>query len=160
MEARAVPLFLQACDRLAHLPDRPALEREGPRLDDSLVAEVDGAQAELAPERQQALARAQRGDVQAASLGEDAQLSEQARNRLVRPDRVPGDEQDAGLDAVAQERAPVGVEEVVLVAAELEVGKRVRTVPADELPGGAPRLAGREGARRRERTEDEVGAPE
>src|SRR5207302_1070118 len=160
VEARAVALLLEACHGLAHLADRPSLQREGTDLDDGLVAEVERVQAELTPEGQGPLAEAERRDVQAARLGEAAQLPEQPRDRLVRSDRITGDEEDARLDAVAEERLPVGAEEVVLVAAELEVGERVGAVPADELPGRVPRFAGRERARRRERAEHEVRAPE
>src|SRR5436309_1658968 len=108
------------------------------------VSEVERVQAQLTPERQGPLADAESRDVQAARFGEAAQLSEQLRDRLVRSDRITGDEEDARLDAVAEERLPVRAEEVVLVAPELEVGKRVGAVPADELPGRVPRLAGRE----------------
>src|SRR5205823_4562934 len=64
------------------------------------------------------------------------------------------------LEAVAEEGAAVGAEEVVLVAAELEVRERVGAVAADELAGIVTQLAGRKRPRRRKRPEDEVGAPE
>ena len=87
-------------------------------------------------------------------------LSSRSRpgNRLARADRVAGDEQDAGLDPVAEEGAPVGAEEVVLVAAELEVRERVGAVPADEPAGRAPQVDVREGAWRGERAEDAASA--
>ena len=97
----------------------------------------------------QPLSHADGGDVQAAGLGEDAELAEQARDGVVGADGVARDKQDARLDAVAEEGAAVGAEEVVLVPAELEIGERVGPVAADELPRRVSRLAGRERARRR-----------
>src|SRR5207253_5390095 len=48
--------------RLAHLADRPPLERELRWTHDRLVAEVHGVEAELAVERNERLARAECGD--------------------------------------------------------------------------------------------------
>ena len=158
-QRRPVALLLEARHGLPNLADRAACEREGAGVHDSLVAEVERAQAELLPQRPEALARAESGDPQAARLGEYAELSQQAWERLVGPDRVTGDQQDAGLDALAEEGAAVGAEEVVLVAAELEVGERVRPVPADELARGPAHFQGRKPAGSRERPEQEVRAP-
>ena len=48
-DAGAVAGLLQAGDRLAHLADRPALEREARRMHDRLVADVDRAQPDRVP---------------------------------------------------------------------------------------------------------------
>ena len=154
-----VALLLQARDRLPDLADRPALERERPGLDDRLVAQVHRPEPELLPERAHALARAERRDSQAARLGEEAELAQQRRNRLVGADGVARDEEHARLDAVAEEGPSVRAEQVVLVAAELEVGERVVAVPPHELSRRPAKLDSREHPRRGERPEEEIGTP-
>ena len=73
-------------------------------------------------------------------------------------DRVAGEQHHVPLDPVADERAPVGAEEVLRVAAELEERERVAAVRADELVGEARCSGGLAG--RRERPEGEVGERE
>src|SRR2546423_4388133 len=90
LQARAEALLLESRDRLAHLADRAAVERERPRLDHRLVAEVERAQAELAPQGPQPLAGADHGDSQTTCLRELAPLSQETPDRLVPPNRVAG----------------------------------------------------------------------
>src|SRR6185295_14671175 len=113
-------------------------ERELRCLDDGLVTQIHGAEPELLPLRPKPFPGTQGGDAKASCLGKKAQLAEQARNRVVGADGVAGDEQDAGLHSVPEERAPVGAEQIVLVAAELEVRERVGPVSADEASRGPP----------------------
>jgi hypothetical protein len=87
---------------------------------------------------------------------EAAGLAQEERQRAGVADRIAGEQHHVPLDPVADERAPVGGEEVLRVAAELEERERVAAVRADELVRQAPVLP-RRLARRRKRPEREVG---
>src|SRR5581483_4786825 len=102
---------------LAHLADRATLERERARVDERLVPEVERPEAGFPPEPEHALARAENAELEPVQLCEAADLADEIGERLVRPDRVAGDEQHAALDPVADERALVRREQVVRVAA-------------------------------------------
>ena len=61
-------------------------------------------------------------------LGERAGLAQEQRQRVGVADGIAGEQHHVPLDPVAGERAPVGAEEVLRVAAELEEGERVAAV--------------------------------
>ena len=65
----AVAGALEPVDRLAHLADRPALERERRRLDHRLVAVVEGMQAVRPVEREPVLRGAEDRDPPVALVG-------------------------------------------------------------------------------------------
>ena len=103
------------------------------------------------------LTHTDRGDAQTTALGKLGQSLEQLGNRLVGADGLSGNDDDAALDAVAEEGAMVGREEVVLVSPELEVGQRVGAVRSHQVAGESAQLRIRQIARCRKRSEDEVG---
>ena len=152
-----VSRLAETADGLADLADRAAFEREAVQLDDRLVAQVDRAQPELLVQRAQLLAGAERAELEAAGVGELADLLEQAGERVTRSDGVAREQQDPVLDRVGHERPPVLVEDVVAVGPQLEERERVGAVGTHEIGSG---LAGRRTRRRvrnRERPEDHVG---
>src|SRR5919204_6961046 len=60
-DADAVSGTFESADRLAHLANRPPLERETVRLHDCLVPDVEGAKPGLPVQGQQLLADSDRG---------------------------------------------------------------------------------------------------
>ena len=152
-----IAALLEPRDRLAHLPNRPAFEREAACLDDRFIADVEGAQPRLAPERNQAFTDTAGGELQPSPLGEVNGLGNESRQCRGRPDRVARDQHHAVLGPVGEEGAAGLVEQVLLVVAKLEEGECVRAVASDELPGDATGLGVRKAPRRGQRPEDEVG---
>jgi hypothetical protein len=92
-----IAALLEPRDRLAHLPNRPALEREAACLDDRFIADVEGAQPRLAPERNQAFADTAGGELQPSPLGEVNGLGNESRQCRGRPDGVARDQHHAVL---------------------------------------------------------------
>src|SRR5262249_35420930 len=82
--------------------------------------------------------------------------AEQAVDSVRIADRIARDHEDAVLDPVAGEGGSLLVEEVLLVAAELEERERVGAVPADEVSGLAAELGLGQVAGSGERAEEEV----
>ena len=119
--------------RLAHLADRTALEREAADVDDRLVPDVHRVEPEPLVQRAQALAGAERAELQAAVLSELPDLPEQPGDRVGRSHRVAGQQQHAVLDRVRDERPPVLAEDVMAVGAQLEERERVGAVRAHEV---------------------------
>ena len=141
-----VALFLQSRDRLPDLPDRrPSSEngpfRPPPRRPGTATAARVAPRAEAPPRRRRV--------PRFSPLVSANRLSSRSRAGIASSwaHRVAGDEQDAGLDAIAEECAPVWAEEIVLVAAELEVRERVVRRAGGRAP--AP-LAGRRDREARE----------
>ena len=156
VQRRRETRLVQAGHGLTHLADRPSLEREGARIDHRLVTEIHAVQPEACVDVQDLLAGADDGELQTAGAGERAQIREQLRKRRRRADRVAGNDQDAGLDAVADECGPLRVEEVVLVGTKLEERERILSVAANDLDGEPADLRHGQRPRRRERPEDDV----
>ena len=111
-----------------------ALEAEVPAVEDRLVAEVERMEAALAVHRRRVLADGEERRLPAllGAIGEE--LVEHLADVLGRPDRVRGDHRVTADVGVGDQRLPVGGEEVALVAAQREVGERVRAVGADDPP--------------------------
>ena len=158
LHREGVPRFLDPGHRLAHLADRPALEREPRRLDDGLVTEVEAPQPERLERGGGSRADRHRPRAGAREPGRMRRcLVEQRRQRGARADGITGTEHHPALDAIAEERRAVVGEEVLLVAAELEERERVVAVPAHELLDRMPHLGVGERTRRRQRPEHEPG---
>src|SRR5437764_6900795 len=156
-ERRRVAALLEPCHRLAHLAYRPTIQREAPSFDDRFVAQVERTQARLPPERNQRFADAARRQLRASPLGVRRRLRDEAGQGGGWPNRVARAEQDAVFDPVGEEGGAGLVEQVLLVAAELEERERVGAVAADEPPGEAPGLGIGKAPRRSERPEHEIG---
>ena len=160
-DARRVPGLAQARDRLAHLADRPALEREARGVHDRLVADVDRAQADRVPVGEVRARDAQRGDAPGVGVAVAREVGEQRRRGRRVADGIAGDERHAADRAVGEEGRALLVEEVRLVAPQREVGERVAAVALDEPPrvaavgdgcaDGASRAAAARARRRRRR---------
>jgi hypothetical protein len=109
-------------DRLPHLADRPAVEREGRDLEHRLVTVVEGVEPVRAVERRGSARSAEDGDAPVALACErDEPLDEPVnsaggRSGRPRPPRLPD-------DAVGEEGALVLAEEVRLVGAQREGGE-------------------------------------
>ena len=91
------------------------------------------------------------------TFGKADSLADDSGKRSALADRIARAEHHSVLDPVAEKRSPVSAEEVLLVAAEFEVRKRVASVGADEVDGGSSHLRIRKASRRGERPEDQVG---
>src|SRR6185312_7903229 len=92
--------------RLAHLPDRPALEREPAWVEHRLIAAREGTQAVPSVELEPALGGVQDDEAPAALAADRPEVGDQAGHLLGRADRVAGDERAAGHDAVGEEGVP------------------------------------------------------
>ena len=106
-------------------------------------------EAEPLVQRAQALAGAERAELEAAVVGELPDLPEQPGDCVGRADGIAGQQQHAVLDRVADERPPVLAEDVVAVGAQLEERERVGAVGAHEVgrrPGAPPGSASVRGA--------------
>ena len=139
---RPIPGLLQPRARLPHLADRAALERELSRQHDGLVADVERAQPDRVPARHPGAADAEHGDPPRMAMALGKELAQQVGNRVRLADRVARDERDAAGHAVGHERAPLGVEEVRLVAPQREVAQRVAPVALDDATGVGARALG------------------
>ena len=89
-------------------------------------------------------------------LGEVAGIPNQRGDRVRRADRVAGHEHHAVRDAVAQEGAPVGAEEVLHIEAKLEEGERVDPMCPDERERVLSVLPIRKLRRRAQGPEEEI----
>ena len=123
---------------LAHLPDRPALERERGRVDDRLVAVVERVQAVRSVRRERRFRGAEDRDAPAAFVRKRDEAAYERRRSLGRPDRVPGDDRHSTDDPVREERGLVLREEVRLVAAQHEGRQRICTPGGDQVVREAP----------------------
>src|SRR5205085_5450031 len=85
-DRRGEASLLEPGDRLAHLADRPPLQRELARLDHGLVADVERSHALVLPERKRALAGAEHRELESAGLRERAPVAGQFGHPLRRPD--------------------------------------------------------------------------
>src|SRR5581483_3622544 len=94
----------EAVHGLAHLADRAAVERERRRLDDGLVPVVERAEPEPAIDVETAFRDAEHGDAPPALVRELEERGEHAALARGRPDRVAGDDRDAALHPVREER--------------------------------------------------------
>ena len=101
-------------------------------LDHRLVAEVERAEAQRRVVVKRLVRDAGHGDAPALRVRYAPELRQQltALGRVA--DRVARDQCRAGDDAVGEERAAAGREEVALVPAQCEVGEAVRAVPLHE----------------------------
>ena len=133
---------LDPVDRLPDLADFAPFEREGRRVDDSLIAVVERVQPVHPVERESSLRDAEHRDppIAAVRVLDEARDERREPGRLA--DRVTRDDRDAADDTVGEKRLPLRVEEVRLVAPERERRERVDTEAADELldPGPLDRL--------------------
>ncbi len=130
--ARRVPGLVQARDRLAHLADRPALEREARRVHDGLVAHVDRAQADRVPVGEVRLGDAERRHAPGVGVAVAREVGQQGGRGRGVSDGIAGHERHAADGSVGEEARALLVEEVRLVAAQREVGQRVAPVALDE----------------------------
>src|SRR5205823_3954561 len=78
-DARVVARLLEPVHRLPHLADRSPLEREGPRVDDRLVAVVERMETVRGVERQAAFRRAEDRDPPVAAM----RMLDEAADQLV-----------------------------------------------------------------------------
>ena len=122
---------------MPNLPDRASFQVEPLRLDDRLVADVQRPQSGLLEQRAPLGADPERGEPERALLGEPHHDRDQALDGLALTDRIAGDDQHTALDPVAEKGRPLGVEQVVLVLAQLEERERVVAVLAHELGAAA-----------------------
>ena len=157
-DLRPVARLAQPCHRLPHFADRSPVEAEPVAVDDRLVAHVERAQAGLLEERAPLGADSERGEPQPVFARERDDDGEERLDAARLADRVARDHEHAVFDAVGDERGPLGIEEVVLVRAQLEERERVRSVLAHEPRGGAPELGVRQVPGSGERPEEEVRA--
>ena len=88
-DARQVPALAQPRDRLPHLADRPALEREARGMDDRLVADVDRAQADRMPVGEVRAGDAERGDAPGVGMAVAGEGGEQLGRRCGSPTGSP-----------------------------------------------------------------------
>src|SRR5438093_1049516 len=116
-QLRRVAGLLQPSHGLTHLADRAAFEREAAGLDDRLVADVEGPEPRLPPERDELFADPARGELQPAALGVRGRLGDEPRQSGGGPDGIAGAEQDTVLDPVGEEGPSLVVEQVLLVPA-------------------------------------------
>ena len=126
---------LEPVHRLAHLADRPALEREGRDVDHRLVAVVDGEEPVAAVEVEQTLGRAEDRDPPVARAGEGDEAADERVQLARRADRIARHDRDAADDPVRDERPLVLAEEVRLVGAQHEGGERICSPGLDERAG-------------------------
>ena len=131
-DARGVAGLLQARDRLAHLADRPALEREARRMHDRLVADVDRAQADRVPVGEVLARDAEHRHAPGVRVAVPREVGQQRRGGRGVADRIARHERHAADGAVGEEGRALLVEEVRLVAAQREVGERVAAVALDQ----------------------------
>src|SRR5262249_15615319 len=127
--------LLETADRLSHLPDRTAVQREVGGRDHRLVAEVDGLEAELCVIRERLARRARDGDSPALARRDAAELGDEPAPLVAVSDRIAGDEGGAGDNAIREERLAARREEVALVAPKREVREAVGAVLSDERLG-------------------------
>src|SRR6266576_5233624 len=111
----------------------------------------------MLPERDELPADPERRELEAVAFGKAHSLADDSGKRSALADGIARAEHHAVLDPVAEKRTPVGAEEVLLVAAELEVRERVAPVGADEVDRGSSHPRIRKASRRGERPEDQVG---
>ena len=145
-DAAGVAGLAQARDRLAHLADRPALERERGRPHDRLVADVQGAQPGGFQVARWSAPTPITATRQACAWQWRAKSSSRAGDCGRVADRVAGDERHPADGAVGQEGRSLVVEEVRLVAAQREVGERVAASPRRRA-GARRRRSARPGSR-------------
>src|SRR5262249_46983545 len=115
-----VPGAREPADRLAHLADRAALEIEGSRVDDRLVAVVEHVQAARSIQAEPALRRAEDRDAPVAAMRVLEEAVDKGGERPGVADRITGDDRDPTDDAVGDERASLVVQEVRLVLPKRE----------------------------------------
>src|SRR6266516_312496 len=150
----AIARPLEPVDGLAHLPDRPSLEREGAGLDHRLVAVVERVQAMLAIQLEAALRGPQDRDAPVAGVCELDEVRDEGPECTGCAHWVSRDDRDSAHDFVGDEGAVLVAEEVRLFRAQNEGGKRVgapfghegtsehpveRSLPNAMAPGCEPR---------------------
>ena len=104
---------LLAVDRLAHGLHRAALEGEGRRVDDGLLADADGAEAKSAVRDKMAVARAGEHDVPAMAVRLGHEALEDGSRCSVGADRVGGDDRRPAQDPVGEQAAVGEVKRLV-----------------------------------------------
>jgi hypothetical protein len=130
--AHAVAGALEARDRLPHLVDAPALQRELLGMHDRLVPEVDALESGRAIDRERLAADAECGHSPAVRVRVPAERGQQAGELLGCADGVAADHSRASRDTVGEERAAARREEPGRVLAQLEEGERVVSVLLDD----------------------------
>ena len=130
----------QPGDGLANLPDRASFQVEPLRLNDRLIADVQGPQSGLLEQRASLRADPERGEPERALLGKPHRGRDQALDGLAGTDRIARDDQHTALDAVAEKGRSLWVEQVVLVLAQLEERERVVAVLAHQRRCGVAEL--------------------
>ena len=137
-DAERVAGLLEPRDRLAHLADRAALERELLRPQHGLLPDRDRLEAERAIALEVRVGCADDREPPAAGADEPPQLGEEVVDLRLVADGIAADERRAGDDAVREEGAARGREEIALVAAQREEGEAVAAVRLDERPRDPP----------------------
>ena len=149
----------QARDRLAHLAHAAALEREGRRAQDGLVADRDRPHPPAAIQVEPLLRAVQHDHPPAALAAQAAEVLDQPGISSRRADRVAGHEGAPGDHAVGQEGVAGAREAVAAVGAQREERQAVAAVPIDE-PAGAGAVGVRRAARLAVRAQPVVQRPE
>ena len=130
--AHLVAALLEPGDRLAHLADRAAFEREVGGPDDCFVAEIDRLETDAGVVGERVVRRARDRHAPALRMGDAAELRDQLVALVVGADRVAGDKRRPADDAIREERPAADGEEVALVATQREVRQAVVAVLLDE----------------------------
>src|SRR5207244_12644723 len=133
--AEAVAGLLQPRDRLAHLADGAALERELAGTEDRLVADLDRLQPE--PLVSLEVGGAEEREPPAVRVDDAAELGQQLVEFFLLADQVAADERAAADDAVGEECASARREEPALVPAQREERERVPTISLEDRESGA-----------------------
>src|SRR5262249_55913828 len=109
---------LHPCDRLAHLPDGPALERERARIDDRLVADLKHPQPDRLAGGQVAAGGGGEHQVPAALLAEAGEALQDLRRAPLRADRITRYHRRLPQHPVGEEAAGCEIQSLVLPKGE------------------------------------------
>src|SRR5205809_159878 len=136
--AERVAGLVEPGDRLAHLADRTAVERELARTEHRLVPDRDGLEPERAIAVEVRVGCADHRESPPARTRNPLQLRQQVIDLRLVADGIAADERSSRDDPVGEESTARGREEITLVASQREEGEAVATVAVHERPRHPP----------------------